>query len=646
LKQKTVNRRINLIVIKFYFMKKIFSFMLRHKFVLAVIIILLVGGGYYYKKTNIPEESIFYVTTKVEKGILINSVSGTGQVSVLNQLEVKPKTSGEVVDVKIKNNQEVKEGETLFVLDTRDVLRNVSEARASLENAKLDLEELLAPVDDYTLLQSENSLSDANDSLIKLKISQKNEYDDSIEVIKKTEDDLENSYEDAYNDIVNTFLDLPDIMTGVYNILYSEDISKGELAVGTNSNNNVLRNNFVYENNSKRDEFGRYISQAENSYDLSNKEYQANLGYYQRTNRYSSKEDIRGLLNHTIEITKKIADVIKSESNMFDYWVDYRTGRNLKIYNKIPSYQSDLASYTSKTNSHLTALLKTARTMDEYKDDIEKNKRDLNEMEQNNPLDLAASERNVREKEEKLKDLRSGASDLDVKNKKLSIQQRQNSLIEAQQNYDDHFIKAPFDGIVAEVNINKGDGVSSGTAAINLITNQKIAEVELNEIDAARVKVNQKATLEFDAVEDLVITGKVVEIDSIGAVSQGVVSYNVKISYDVQDDRVKPGMSVSASIILELKRNVIIVPITAVKTVMGESYVETLINNEPQKKNIVVGISNDTMIEVVDGLIEGGNVITQTTSSGGASVTNGSSSFGGSSKPSSQDAMRAMKSLR
>ena len=641
------NRRINLIVIKFYFMKKIFSFVLRHKFILLVVILLVSGGGYYYnKKINTPEESVSYITAKIKKGMLINSVSGTGQVSVLNQLEVKSRVSGEIKEVKVVNGQEVKEGDIFFVLDTRDVARSISEASASLANAKLDLEELLESVDDYTLLQAENALSDARDSLIKLKTSQENNYDNELENKRKAADNLEDSYGDAYNDIVSTFLDLPDIMTGVYNVLYSEDISISEAGINTNSNKDVLKNGFTYEDYDKRGEFESYISQAEKSYSLADSDYKKNLDKYKSITRYSNNEEIEKLLDQTIDITKKMADLVKGESNALDYWVDYRTEKPLKIYNKVTSYQSSLSSYTSQTNSHLNTLLSAMRAIDNYKEDIIESERSLKEMDQNNPLDLSASERNVAEKEERLKDLKAGASELEIKNKQLSVQQRQNSLIEAQQNYTDHIIKAPFDGVVAEVSISKGDSVSSGTSAVNLITNQKIAEVELNELDAARIEIGQKVTLEFDAVEGLSITGKVAEIDTIGKVNQGVVSYNVKISYDVQDDRIKPGMSVSASIILESKRNVLISPIIAVKTAGASSYVEVLIDGQPQRRDVVTGISNDTMIEIVDGLSSGDNIITQITSSGGASVKSGVSSFGGSSQPSSQDAMRAMKSLR
>jgi len=74
----------------------------------------------------------------------------------------------------------------------------------------------------------------------------------------------------------------------------------------------------------------------------------------------------------------------------------------------------------------------------------------------------------------------------------LSIQQKQNSLIEAQQNLNDHYIYAPLNGIVSNMDISLGDSVSSSTIISSLVSNKNIVEITLNEIDIAQVKLEQK----------------------------------------------------------------------------------------------------------------------------------------------------------
>jgi len=87
-------------------------------------------------------------------------------------------------------------------------------------------------------------------------------------------------------------------------------------------------------------------------------------------------------------------------------------------------------------------------------------------------------------------------------------------------------------------------------------------------------------------------------------------------------------MSVSTSIITDVKQNVLLVPASAVKTESGAGYfVEALEDGVPEQKKVEIGVSNDTSTEITSGLKEGDAVVTQTISSAESS---GSSSNGGS----------------
>ncbi|MEW6617134.1 MAG: hypothetical protein AB1333_01810, partial [Patescibacteria group bacterium] len=130
----------------------------------------------------------------------------------------------------------------------------------------------------------------------------------------------------------------------------------------------------------------------------------------------------------------------------------------------------------------------------------------------------------------------------------------------------------------------------------------------------------------FDAIDGLSITGEVSEIDSAGTVTQGVVNYKVKISFDTQDDRVKAGMSISAAVITSSKADVLMIPNSAVKSQNGSRYVEVVnttsigsqasqgtqgvaLTTTPTQKTVEVGESNDTSTEIVGGLTEGETVV-------------------------------------
>jgi multidrug efflux pump subunit AcrA (membrane-fusion protein) len=188
-----------------------------------------------------------------------------------------------------------------------------------------------------------------------------------------------------------------------------------------------------------------------------------------------------------------------------------------------------------------------------------------------------------------------------------------------------------------------GDQGGSATLA-TLVTPQQIAKLSLNEVDAAKVKVGDKATLTFDAIDSLTLTGTVAQIDAAGTVSQGVVSYSIDIAFDTQDTRIKPGMTVNATIQTDTKQDVLMAPSGAVKTVNGTSYVQAFTpalaetggpsgvtsDTPPGMIEVTTGISDDTNIEIVSGLTEGQQIVTRTTAAGAktGTVTSGARTTG------------------
>ncbi len=559
---------------------KLFTQIRRHRFITGIALLVIIGGGYLVAQNlNGAAGSVQYVTATVEQGTLVLSISGSGQVSVSDQVDITPKVSGDVAFVPILQGKEVKAGSLLVQLDTRDAEQGVRDAETSLETAKLELDKLLEPPDELDLLQAENSLMQEKESK------------------QKAEDNITKAYEDGFNIIADTFLDLPTLITGLRDILYSFEIGRSGLNTSDEWNTTILINAVE---SSDRYEFERFIESAKNAYEMAREEYDKVFADYKDASRYSGQDATEQLLEETREATKVIAEAVKSETNALDFWTDYRSEKDLPIFSKVAEYQSDLQSYTSKTNSHLLSLLAIQRTIEDSHDAF------------------VNAERSIEEKELSLAQLKDGPDNLDIRAKRIEIQQKEDALFTAKQTVDDHFIRAPFDGIIAQVDAKKGNSVSSGTTLATLITKQKIAEIILNEIDVAKVKIGQLTTLSFDAVEDVTLTGKVVEIDTLGTVTLGIVTYGIKIAFDTQDERIKPGMTIDASIITERKDSIVLVPNAAVQTQGGQVFVEVMPFNSvqgrqsetPQAVPVEVGLSNELFTEIVNGLQEGDEVVT------------------------------------
>lgn len=208
---------------------------------------------------------------------------------------------------------------------------------------------------------------------------------------------------------------------------------------------------------------------------------------------------------------------------------------------------------------------------------------------------------------------------------------------------------APIAGTVNAVNIKNGDDLSnlssSGSRVIPMVigdlTTTK-AQIQINEVDIPNIEIDQEVKMTFNAISGLTVSGKVEKLDSLGTITQGVVTYNATIGFDTLDPRIKPGMSVSASIITGVKKDVVIVPNSAVKTQVrgGGNYVEVLRSGQkvPEQVSVKIGAVNNTDTEIASGLTVGDNVVTRTinpnatsatsTQSGGARIPGVGGGFG------------------
>lgn len=194
----------------------------------------------------------------------------------------------------------------------------------------------------------------------------------------------------------------------------------------------------------------------------------------------------------------------------------------------------------------------------------------------------------------------------------IAMEKSRINLNEAQEALSDYQIRAPFSGIVTDLQVSSGDSITRTDKIASVITDENVVVVTLNEIDALSVQEGNAATLTFDALPNTELTGKVSRVDTIGIAEQGVVGYGVEISLDDAASSLRPGMSVNAEITAESTEGVLIVPNSAVKGTGQETYIEEMVDSEPVRQSITVGASNTFYSEITSGLSVGDTVITNT----------------------------------
>lgn len=575
---------------------KIIAFFKKNKIALIILLIVIIISGFFiYKNVSAEEVVTKYVLAKVEKGTISSSISGSGQVSTSNQLDVKPKVSADVISVAVVAGQEVKEGQVLATLNASDALKSVRSAQISLESAKLSLEKSQRGYRDEELLNDRLNLASLEDDLSKAKV-------DAELAIKESYSDANALIQDSYNkvdDILNKQLE--------------------DLFISGRSDHPAIS-------------FLNYDSQAE---------------VYAESGRLASTAGLKKLkdlvynpatdanqINKNLDVVQEQLEIIQKFLN------DLTDVVNAGIVSMEMS-ESELASYKSAVSSARTSINSQITT-------FKGQKQDIIDQAKNSQDSIDSAQKSLTQAQNSYNLKIAGSDPLDLRALEITVRQRFNDLFEAQKDLADYTVRAPFDGVVASVGVKPKEPASGSSVVATIITKQKIAEVSLNEIDAAKAEAGQKAMLTFDAVEDLEISGTVVEVDSIGTVSQGVVSYNAKIAFDTQDERIKPGMSVSASIITNIKQNVLLVSNSAIKTQNSQSYIEKFENEisddvaytqgveatlEPIAQIVEVGISNDSYTEIVSGLSEGEQIIVKKTTSNGSSKSSAGNSSNSGSAP-------------
>lgn len=153
-----------------------------------------------------------------------------------------------------------------------------------------------------------------------------------------------------------------------------------------------------------------------------------------------------------------------------------------------------------------------------------------------------------------MKQLLIDSAQLTVDKSQSTIDQAQKNLDLAQKQLNDATIVAPFDGVVATLDVKEGDIVAAPSQSqkptIYLIDLTAMElNIYVNELDVPKVKVGQKAVIGVDAFPNAKLEGKVAAISPVPSVQGKIVDYEVKIAFSVpQATEIRVGMNAIAEI--------------------------------------------------------------------------------------------------
>ena len=483
--------------------------------IIAVIIFAIARGGG-------PKKAASYTDYTVARGNISVEITGSGSVAPIDQYEVKPLVSGDIIECYIEEGQEVKEGDLLYKIDTKDIENTIERAQNSLEKAQISYDDAIKSRDDLKVKSPINGTITAVYSKEGDNIGNGGKV---VDIIDSSVMELEIPF--LANDAANIYAGQSATVT-LTNSYYKLTGTVKRVTTGTfvSSEGVAVSNIYINVNNPGA------IAQGDGA--------TATVGGY-ACNSAGTFD-----YNDTRTVTAKVSGEVISQP--------YKVGDKVRQGETIMTIAGDNVDDTIRNATY------------------------------------------------------------SLKDAKLSLQNAYDQL----ENYN---ITSPISGKVIKKTSKAGDSLEGGGSSVTMAViadmSKIVFDISVDELDITKLAVDQSVNITADAFEDRRFTGRVDYVSSIGTTSNGVTTYPVTIEITNPEGLI-PGMNVDASIVVQSKENVLMVPVGAVNrgnTVTVKNGTETT------RVKVETGINNDDFIEIISGLNEGDIIQVPMTSSSSTSMT-------------------------
>lgn len=577
---------------------------------LAIIIIAVVSSISYFGK----EEPITYDTIIAKKGELIQEVSVTGRVEPSQSVDLSFEISGRISEIYVDIGDVVKIKQELLRLNSADMQALLSQAYAGASGAKAGLQQYEASV-----RNQEAILSDM----------QKGTRPEEMQIAKTTVENAEKALEDTKRNLENIENKADADLTNAYNSVLTSlpsAVTKAKTAILTLSD--IQLANF---NGS-----GYYDNQIENAKataaqsllgvnnaggwatEFLSRENGGTYGLVQEIVANPTNEKIEDVLIKTLDALQKVKftlDIIPMTTNISATEKLNLNTEKLNINTAITSVSSNrqILAVTKAANQSLISTAETGI-----------NNAESALLTAKNTLTLKRAGYTQNQINSQIAMVEQAKASL--ASQRAILNQAYANVRQYQVQIEKTKLRAPIDGIVTKMEAKVGEIIfpnsASSSAQIPLVSliGEGNFEMEANiaEIDIAKIKIGDIATVTLDAYSEIEFTATVTFVDPAETYIEGIPTYRVKLQFDKQDERIKSGMTANIDILTNKKENVILIPQRAVATKDGMKLVNIAEENSEEhmttitQTEVVTGIrSSDGRIEIIEGVNEGDVVVTR-----------------------------------
>jgi len=233
---------------------------------------------------------------------------------------------------------------------------------------------------------------------------------------------------------------------------------------------------------------------------------------------------------------------------------------------------------------------------------ISKKEADIAEME------YTVAEAQLAASQQHLKMLREGARQEVREASQAKMKEMEAILAQERIRLENTLIMAPFHGEIIRKHVDPGALVSPSTPLVTLVHTETLKIVaNVLERDIPLMKIGMKAKIRTEAYPDKIFEGKVARLNA--ALELATRTLQAEIYIPNPGGLLKPGMFAKLEVVLSEKPQTLIIPRHAVVEERGTKSVFIVKGGQAFRKSIVTGYEQDQLIEVLEGVSEGDQVV-------------------------------------
>lgn len=497
------------------------------------------------------EAEIEFRYAKVEKGELVRSISATGQVVALTQVDVKSLAGGQILRVAVEEGTRVKKGDLIAVIDPNDTRTIFEQTRSDLDSANARAEQARQNLE----LQTEQNLVDVSDAEAGLQAARIRAARAQLELKRQPE-------------LARTALRTSEarLRQAEVNLDRFEKVTSLQLRREANANVDQSKTNLdVARVNLKRqqDLFAKgYVSQFVVD-QATNTAEQANTNFQIQQQRLSTVETDLGAQRNSLRAALDEARAARDQAraNLLNIDITRR------------SYEEAIAAVTSAKAALLRA--KTNKIQNEVR---------RNEV-------LAASAATVRSR---------------LSNDNAKVQLDQTTVLAPR----DGVVTTKY--LEAGAIVPPGAGAfTEGNKIVQLSdVTQLYVDCAVDEADIANVRPGQKVRITADAFRGVTVDGVVARVSPAAITANNVTSVKVRVRViPNQKLQLLPGMNATCEFLTLDLKDTLRIPNQALKD-GNKVRIKSSDPMKPTEKTIEVGELGNDFVQVKSGLSVGDEVVT------------------------------------